>query len=64
VTRDSNDVIETAHAFPLATILGVLNEGWARFTESAEDLAGAFATLRIAERLGKLEAGKPARFAV
>jgi len=64
VTMDSNDVIETAHAFPGATIVGVHNHGWAHFTESAEDLAGAFATLRIADRLGKLEAGKPARFAV
>jgi L-ascorbate metabolism protein UlaG (beta-lactamase superfamily) len=64
VTMDSNDVIETAHAFPAATIIGVHNHGWAHFTESAEDLAGAFATLRIADRLGKLEAGKPARFAV
>jgi len=64
VTMDSNDVIETAHAFPAATIVGVHNHGWTHFTESAEDLAGAFATLRIAERLGKLEAGKPARFAV
>jgi hypothetical protein len=64
VTMDSNDVIETAHAFPGATIVGVHNHGWAHFTESAEDLAAAFATLRIADRLGKLEAGKPARFAV
>jgi hypothetical protein len=64
-TMDANDVIETAHAFPAATIVGVHNHGWgAHFTESAQDLAAAFSTLRIAERLGELEAGKPARFAV
>jgi hypothetical protein len=35
VTMDSNDVIETAHAFPAATIIGVHNHGWAHFAESA-----------------------------
>jgi L-ascorbate metabolism protein UlaG (beta-lactamase superfamily) len=64
MTMDANDVIEAAHTFPAATVVGVHNHGWAHFAESAEDLAAAFATLRIAERLAKLEAGKPARFAV
>jgi hypothetical protein len=64
MTMDANDVIEAAHAFPAATVVGVHNHGWAHFAESADELAAAFATLRIAERLGKLEAGKPARFAV
>jgi hypothetical protein len=63
MTMDANDVIETAHAFPGATVVGVRNHGWAHFAESPEDLAAAFSTLRIAERLGKLEAGKPTRFA-
>src|SRR5271154_2580903 len=54
VTMDSNDVIETADAFPAATIIGVHNHGWAHFTESAADLAGAFATLGIANRLATL----------
>jgi hypothetical protein len=60
---DANDVIETAHAFPGATVVGAHNHGWAHFAESPEDLAAAFSTLRIAERLGKLEAGEPTRFA-
>src|SRR5262249_41092703 len=64
VTMDANDVIETAHAFPLATIVGVHKHGWAHFTESAEAWASACATVRMAERLGKLEGRKPARFAV
>jgi L-ascorbate metabolism protein UlaG (beta-lactamase superfamily) len=62
VTMDSNDVIETARAFPGATIVGVHNHGWAHFTESAADLAAAFATLKIVNRLTTLEPGKPARF--
>lgn len=64
VTMDSNDVIEAAHAFPGATIIGVHNHGWAHFTESAADLAGAFATLGIANRLATLELGRPTRFAL
>jgi len=64
VTMDSNDVIEAAHAFPGATIIGVHNHGWAHFTESAADLAGAFATLGIANRLATLELGRPTRFAI
>jgi L-ascorbate metabolism protein UlaG (beta-lactamase superfamily) len=62
VTMDSNDVIETAHAFPDATIVGVHNHGWAHFTQSPADLAGAFASLGIAKRLAPLELGKPTRF--
>jgi L-ascorbate metabolism protein UlaG (beta-lactamase superfamily) len=64
LTMDSNDVIEAAHAFPNAAIVGVHNDGWEHFKESAADLAQAFAALGIANRLAKLEAGKPARFAV
>lgn len=55
----SNDVIETAHAFPGAIVIGVHNHGWAHFAESAEELAAAFGALRIADRLAKLEFGKP-----
>jgi L-ascorbate metabolism protein UlaG (beta-lactamase superfamily) len=64
VTMDSNDVIETARAFPGATIVGVHNRGWAHFTQSASDLASAFAALGIATRLAPLELGKPTRFAL
>jgi L-ascorbate metabolism protein UlaG (beta-lactamase superfamily) len=64
MTMDANDVIEAAHAFPDATVVGVHNHGWAHFVESAADLASAFATLRIPDRLAALEAGKPTRFAV
>jgi L-ascorbate metabolism protein UlaG (beta-lactamase superfamily) len=62
LTMDSNDVIETAHAFPGAAIVGAHNDGWAHFTESAADLASAFAALGIANRLAKLEMGRPTHF--
>jgi L-ascorbate metabolism protein UlaG (beta-lactamase superfamily) len=62
LTMDVNDVIETAYAFPKATIVGVHNQGWAQFKESADDLVRAFAVLGIADRLATLELGK--RFAL
>jgi L-ascorbate metabolism protein UlaG (beta-lactamase superfamily) len=64
VTMDSNDVIEAAHTFPGATIVGVHNHGWAHFTQSPADLASAFAALGIANRLAPLELGKATRFAL
>jgi L-ascorbate metabolism protein UlaG (beta-lactamase superfamily) len=57
LTMDSNDAIETAHAFPRARIAAAHTEGWAHFTESAEDLRRAFATLGIADRLVELAPG-------
>jgi hypothetical protein len=59
VTMDSNDVIETAHAFPQARIVAVHNDGWAHFTEGPDDLAHAFATLGLADRLLPLRPGEP-----
>jgi L-ascorbate metabolism protein UlaG (beta-lactamase superfamily) len=38
LTMDANDAIETAHAFPDATIVPIHCDGWAHFTQSAEDL--------------------------
>jgi hypothetical protein len=59
---DSNDAIETAHAFPKAAIVAVHNHGWAHFKEGAADLARSFAALGIGERLTSLEAGRAVRF--
>jgi L-ascorbate metabolism protein UlaG (beta-lactamase superfamily) len=58
MTMSTNDVIETAHAFPAARVVAVHNRGWAHFKESAADLAHSFAALKISERLISLEAGK------
>jgi hypothetical protein len=56
---DSNDVIETAHAFPHTTIIGVHNHGWPRFTQSTPDLAFAFNALGTADRLATLMPAQP-----
>jgi L-ascorbate metabolism protein UlaG (beta-lactamase superfamily) len=61
VTMDANDALEAAHAFPQAKIVGIHNEGWRHFAESADDLAQAFRTLGIAERLQPLGRGKAAK---
>ena len=58
VTMDANDALEAAHAFPQATIVPIHNEGWRHFVESAEELAHAFRTLGVAERLQPLERGR------
>jgi L-ascorbate metabolism protein UlaG (beta-lactamase superfamily) len=58
MTMNTNDVIETAHAFPGARIVAVHNHGWAHFKESAEDLAHSFSAFKISERLTSLEGGK------
>jgi len=59
VTMDSNDAIEAAYAFPNAKIIAVHNEGWAHFTQTQEDLAKAFTTLGLGERLELLPRGVP-----
>ncbi len=61
VTMDNNDVIEMAHAFPGAAIVGVHNHGWKHFTQSSADLERAFAALGLAGRLTSLEPGRPVR---
>lgn len=58
MTMDCNDVIETAHAFPEATIVAIHNLGWTHFTQSPADLARAFAALELSRRLMSLEPGR------
>ncbi|BDG01440.1 MBL fold metallo-hydrolase [Anaeromyxobacter oryzae] len=58
LTMDANDALETAHAFPDATLVPVHDQGWAHFTESAEDLAHAFEVLGQRSRLLVLEPGQ------
>ena len=57
LTMDANDAIETAHAFPDATIVPVHYEGWAHFSQSGDDLVQAFKTLGISNRLRMLQPG-------
>lgn len=62
VTMDSNDAIETAHAFAQARIGAAHTEGWGHFTESQDDLERSFATLGLSGRLQRLAAGRRVSF--
>jgi hypothetical protein len=62
LTMNANDAIETAHAFPNATIVPIHCEGWAHFSQGADDLELAFKTLGLAPRLRVLKPGETARF--
>jgi L-ascorbate metabolism protein UlaG (beta-lactamase superfamily) len=57
LTMNINDVIETASAFPKATIVPLHYQGWKHFTQSGEDIARAFAVFGLSDRLRLLEPG-------
>jgi L-ascorbate metabolism protein UlaG (beta-lactamase superfamily) len=59
LTMDTNDAIETAHAFPDAAIVPIHCDGWGHFTQSAEDIEQSFRVLGITSRLRLLEPGVP-----
>jgi L-ascorbate metabolism protein UlaG (beta-lactamase superfamily) len=59
LTMNTNDAIETAHTFPDATFVPIHGDGWAHFTQSAEDIEQSFSALGIASRLRLLEPGVP-----
>ncbi len=63
LTMNTNDAIETAHAFPQAAIVPVHYEGWAHFTQSGADLAQSFQALGIGDRLQLLQHGVATRIA-
>lgn len=57
VTMGNNDVIDTAHVFPNATLIPIHSEGWSHYTENNNSLLEAFDTLGIKDRLQILEPG-------
>lgn len=61
LTMDTNDVIETAHAFPDAAIVPIHRDSWAHFTQHGSDLTTAFNALGIRGRLRMLVPGIPTR---
>jgi L-ascorbate metabolism protein UlaG (beta-lactamase superfamily) len=63
LTMDTNDAIETARAFPEATIVPVHYEGWAHFKQSGDDLRKTFQALGFGEQLKLLEPGVPTAIA-
>lgn len=61
MTMDCNDVLETARAFPDATLVAAHTDGWFHFKESAADLAAAFATFGLSHRLVTPQPGRAFR---
>ncbi|WP_114939452.1 MBL fold metallo-hydrolase [Mucilaginibacter endophyticus] len=57
VTMGTNDAIDTAFAFPDATIIPVHFEGWSHYTETGEMLQQSFNALGIAGQLKILAPG-------
>jgi len=64
LTMDANDALDTAHAFPDATIVPLHYEGWAHFSQSGDDLVQSFKALGIGARLRLLEPGVPTAIAL
>jgi L-ascorbate metabolism protein UlaG (beta-lactamase superfamily) len=58
LTMDANDALDTAFAFPDATIIPVHYEGWSHLSENGETLRQAFTALGLGDRLKIPEAGK------
>jgi L-ascorbate metabolism protein UlaG (beta-lactamase superfamily) len=57
LTMNTNDAIETAHAFPDAAIVPVHTDGWAHFSQGRGELEQSFKALGLAARLRLLEPG-------
>lgn len=57
VTMGTNDAIDTASAFPDATIIPLHFEGWSHYTESGKELQQSFDAVGIGQRLHLLEPG-------
>ena len=57
LTMGTNDAIDTAAAFPTATIIPLHYEGWRHFTQNEVDLQTSFAAFGIGDRLKILPAG-------
>jgi L-ascorbate metabolism protein UlaG (beta-lactamase superfamily) len=58
VTMGTNDAIDTALAFPDATIIPLHYEGWKHYTQNDQDIKTSYAVLGIEGRLKILEPGK------
>ena len=59
LTMGTNDAIDTAFAFPSASIIPLHFEGWKHFTQNENDLEKAFEAIGIRNRLRVLKAGVP-----
>ncbi len=61
VTMGTNDAMDTALAFPDATIIPLHYEGWKHYTQNEKDIKTSYQVLGIDRRLKILEAGKTNR---
>jgi L-ascorbate metabolism protein UlaG (beta-lactamase superfamily) len=57
VTMGANDAIDTAFAFPEATIIPLHYEGWSHYTENGDTLKNAFYAFGVGDRLSILKPG-------
>src|SRR5262249_47001463 len=57
LTMNTNDAIETAHAFPDAVIVPVHCDSWAHLAQDRNDLERSFAARGLGSRLRLLEPG-------
>jgi L-ascorbate metabolism protein UlaG (beta-lactamase superfamily) len=57
VTMGTNDAMDTALAFPNATIIPLHYEGWKHYTQNEKDIKTAYQVLGIDQRLKILESG-------
>ena len=57
VTMGTNDAMDTAVAFPDATIIPLHYDGWKHYTQNENDLKQSYKVLEIDQRLKILEAG-------
>lgn len=57
LTMDTNDAIETAHAFPDAVIVPIHRDSWAHITQGSDELERAFTALGLRSRLRMLAPG-------
>ncbi len=64
LTMDTNDAIETAHAFPNAAIVPVHRDSWAHIKQNGADLEASFKALGIADRLRMLKPGVATQIAL
>jgi L-ascorbate metabolism protein UlaG (beta-lactamase superfamily) len=57
LTMDTNDAIETAHAFPDALIVPIHRDSWAHLTQGSDELEQSFTALGLRSRLRMLQPG-------
>ena len=59
VSMSTNDAMDTALAFPTATIVPLHYDGWKHYTQNEKDIKASYEVIGIAGRLKILEAGVP-----